>query len=83
MRVIGAGASCVNGLYKRSNMELNGWPVYTMKGVFRKTDVLFSICKTGNGWYISAPGDGRDEIEGSSNDIDFYKVISSDDLIPE
>ena len=72
--VVGAGSSFVNGVYKMAAYKVKGWPVYEMKVEYEGKEITMGMRRTiKNNVYLSSPGEGMDQIDGTGNDIDFYK----------
>ena len=71
--IVGAGSSFVNGVYKMAAYKLNDWPVYEMKVEHEGKGITIGLCRTENNHlFLSSPGEGKDQIYGSTDDIDFY-----------
>jgi len=71
--IVGAGSSFVNGVYKMAAYKLDGWPVYEMKVEHEGKGITIGLCRTENNHlFLSSPGEGKDQIYGSTDDIDFY-----------
>ena len=78
--IVGAGSSFVNGVYKMAAYKLDGWPVYEMKVEHEGKGITIGVCRiSSHTVYLSSPGEGKDQINGSTDDIDFYMCASLGD----
>ena len=52
--------------------KLNDWPVYEMKVEQEGKEITIGVCRSGDTLYLSSPGEGKDQIDGTGNDNIFY-----------
>mmetsp|Transcript_5265 Transcript_5265/g.14937 ORF Transcript_5265/g.14937 Transcript_5265/m.14937 type:complete len:447 (-) Transcript_5265:3930-5270(-) len=78
--VFGAGITCINGIYRRADYEVNDAPVYEMEGNFQRRKVTFGICRDEDEvWYISLPEKGNRRLSEYAEDVDFYCASQRED----